>query len=733
MMGRLDVEEASFRGCLVVDCRFVVAMEKIELKERPRKEKRFAFLRAFFAKFRWLLHPFWRWSFGLFFVVCLAIAIIAYVYGKQYYDRAQEYQILDVSALTEGALVRDANGDQLGAISEKHRILLDPDEIPDHFIKALLAAEDSRYYSHPGYDLQGMMRAAIANIRKKEIDQGASTITQQLARNSLDLGGRNMDRKFLEIFVSSRIEKKFTKPEILTHYLNRIYLGNGFWGLGAAAQGYFGKTPEELSIDESAMICGLIRSPNPLSPFKNFEAASLARNRVLNRMVAEGFLAREKADLIMKTVTRAVKNDGRNNQPRYLLAKVQEEAVRLLGRNDLNGIEIQTSIDPRIQEASEKAISNQITSIETEKGSNGYPHPTREDFHAGKIEKPDYLQGAAVVIENRTGRIISVVASRDLQESEYDRVSLSLRPAGTAFAPFVYAAAFEGRIATPGSILFDAPLDNREVMLGGEEGILGEWGAEGDAREYLGKITARRALVEGKNAATVRLGFQVGLDAVKDVVYRTGIRSDLPEFPSAFLGAGEVSLLEMTHAYTVFPNGGIRCAGTGMIDRIVDRDGLILYDREGDRTREKVRAIEEHVANDISEMLSEAIFRRARPNLVKSLNPLRGKIGGTTGTTVNFDNAWFLGFNSKYSWGIWVGMDKPETIYPEAFSRDLALPVWAEIGEKLSGGYENLVGLVKQRESTGIKAVPLKPKATGAVIPKAPVFEGEDVYGILKE
>jgi len=271
------------------------------------------------------------------------------------------------------------------------------------------------------------------------------------------------------------------------------------------------------------------------------------------------------------------------------------------------------------------------------------------------------------------------------------------------------------------------------VMLGGEAGILGEWGAEGDAREYRGKITAREALVEGKNAATVRLGFQVGLDAVKDVVYRTGIRSNLPEYPSTFLGAGEVSLLEMTHAYTVFPNGGIRSNETGMIDRIVDRDGLILYDREGDSTREKVRAIEEQVANDIAGMLAEAVYRRARPDQAKSLSALRGKIGGTTGTTVSFDNAWFVGFNSKYSWGIWVGMDKPATIYPRAFSRDLALPVWAKIGEKLSDSYENLVSVVKQNKTTEIQAVPLEPEDVGAVIPRAPIFEGEDVYGILEE
>ena len=608
----------------------------------------------------------------------VVIAIFsAAIIGWSCYNKAEAYDPRVVAEFQRGGMVLDSEGEMIGSLADDGRILVRREEIPDHLVAALMAAEDTRFYDHAGFDPIGIARAATVNFQKKGFDQGGSTITQQLARNSFDLGGRTLHRKLVELFVALRIEKEFTKEEIVTHYFNRVYFGSGFHGIGAAANGYFGKKVSEFTAAESAMVCGLIRSPKALSPFQNPAAAEANKERVLNRMVSEGFIDRDTAEDPAFRVAKVIKNDGRNNRPRFLLTRIRREARLLMADPPISGIMVETSLNSGLQKFCESILAEKLTQIESREGRD-YPHPTRADYQAGRISNPDYLQGAAVVIENGTGRILSAICSRDSFESVYDRVTLSRRSAGTAFIPFVYAAAYESGAATPFTDAFDAPIDNREVMLGGVEGILGEWGTETPGLHYLGRIPSGYALIAGKNAATVRLGFQTGLEKVKAIARQAGINSELPDFPSAFLGAGEVSLLELTHAYTTFPNNGWRTGRAGLIDRITSRDGEVIYERSSaDDTPE--RAFSERTATQIRTLLSQAIHERADSETSTQLASLGARVGGMTGTSSGSDNNWCVGFNDLYTWGIWVGMDRPQPIYENAFARDTALPIWSEL------------------------------------------------------
>lgn len=629
----------------------------------------------------WKRHPFFRFSLQAIVALVLVGIFSAFFIGRGYYQEAAKYDPAAVAEFQRGGMVLDAEGEMIGSLADDGRILVQREEIPNHLVAALMAAEDSRFYQHPGFDAVGIVRAAIANFKKKEIDQGASTITQQLARNSCDLGGRTLHRKLVEVFFAAQIEKEFTKDEIVTHYFNRVYFGSGFHGVGAAANGYFGKDVSDLTVAESAMLCGLIRRPNALSPFNNPELAEMNKDRVLNRMVMEGFLEPEVASESAFRVVNVVDNKGRNNRPRFLLSQIRKEARMLMGERPASGIVVETSLNTGLQKLGESILAERITGIESAEGRD-FPHPTRADYKSGRISNPSYLQGSAVVIENATGRIVSAICSRDPFESDYDRVTLSRRSAGTAFLPFVYAAAYESGIATPVSTLYDVPMDNREVMLGGQSGILGEWGAETGGRQYLGTVPSGYALIAGKNAATVRLGFDTGLDKVKAIASQAGIKSTLPDYPSTFLGAGEVNLLELTHAYTTFPNKGWRTGRVGLIDRITTRDGELIYQRSADK-RKHQRAFSEQTADQIRTLLSQAVHERASAETSAKLVSLGSQVAGMTGTSCDSEDNWFVGFNDRYTWGVWVGMDIPQPIYKNAFAKDTALPIWSDFALSL--------------------------------------------------
>ncbi|MEM1293947.1 MAG: transglycosylase domain-containing protein, partial [Verrucomicrobiota bacterium] len=518
-------------------------------------------------------------------------------------------------------------------------------------IDALLATEDERFYEHEGYDFWGMARAGMVNLRSRRIRQGASTITQQLARNACALTQRSYDRKLTEIFLAWRIERAFSKSEILVGYLNRIYLGSGYWGIGAAAEGYFAKEVSELDIGECAMLCGIIRSPHPSSPYRNYERAVAARDDTLQRMLRSGLLGKADAELWTTKETRVRPFKRLDLASRYVLAQIGREANRLMIADSFEGLEIETSLDIRLQHQVETAVEDTLREIEA---AETYIHPTRAQFSAGEIEVEKgvpYLQAAVIVLQNTTGEVVAAVGTRSHRESEYDRVWRSSRPAGSSFLPFLYASAFENPNLGPQSLVFDAPLDNREVMIGGRSGILGEWCSESSTSHFEGMMPAAWAFLRGKSSASVRLGFETGLLPTHDLAMRAGIVSPMREYPSSFLGSSEVNLAELTHAYTIFPNLGWRPSRSGLVRKISDENGGTLFEEQ--RNAKSVRVISEATAAQMNALMARSLPVRSD----KEALPIRGEIAGKTGVSYEGTDHWFIGFNSQFTWGVWVGFD----------------------------------------------------------------------------
>ncbi|MEX2579275.1 MAG: transglycosylase domain-containing protein [Verrucomicrobiales bacterium] len=608
----------------------------------------------------------------LLFVGCVAFGIGIL---RHYSERADKYDLATVHRVGSGSIALDANGKLLGQVALKDRRHVNLENVPEHLIQAIIATEDHRFRAHNGVDLKGIARAFVANLKAGGITQGGSTITQQLARHAFDLGGRTINRKMAELFLARRIEKRFTKNEILEAYLNRIYLGSGFWGVGAAARGYFGKDVSELDLSESATIAALIKSPNRLSPFNDLETATVARNRTLRRMSELGMISEEKESEIAAIEVELISPEERAQRPHYLLAAIRKEALDILGQySDLSELEISTTVDFYLQTRAKSMLDDQLARIER---NENFAHKSKSD---SSVEKStDYLQGALVVLENKTGKIISAVGGRDYADSQYDRVWQSRRAPGTSLVPFVYAHAFESGIVTPFTKVLDAPLDNKKVMIGGTGGILGEWGTETLDNDYEGEIPAVYALARGKNGVAVRVGQQLGVDSFGQMLTDAGVKSKLNGYSNSFLGESPINLLELVHAYTVFPNLGTRADKLRMITSIKDREGNVVY--SAPRSAQPVPVMSEGTASIINSVLSKTF--EIDPIRLLSRDFGEG-FAGKAGTSYEFKDNWFVGYDADYTWGVWIGFDKPKPIYENAFGSITAFPVWRSIASALS-------------------------------------------------
>ncbi|WP_346334814.1 transglycosylase domain-containing protein [Prosthecobacter sp. SYSU 5D2] len=648
--------------------------------------------------------PFYR---RVWFSALMALLILVGLTGLGTYaiivaplhEKAQTYDLEEIRKLEAASIIYDRNGEELSRIYVLNRTPVPIKEVPQHFIDALTAQEDSRFFQHDGVDYIGLTRAVIENIKAGRTTQGASTITQQLARQTFGLMEKKYKRKIVEAFVAQRIEKKFTKPEILELYLNRIFFGKNFYGIQAAALGYFGKDARELTVDEAATIAGLIKSPNNIEPIGHPERAVKERNYVLERMVIEGSLSRGDAERfkLKPMVTAPQTSDPRLS---YVFDEVRQEVVSIVGeeRAAIGGFQIYTSIDKDLQKAAEIAMKKRLAEVETREG---YAHQTYTQFRGilgewfGKKTKgeltpemsrpiPEYLQGAAIVMDNTDGSILAMVGGRDFIDSQYNRATDGVRPVGTAFTPFVYAAAFSKPGYFPMSPLADEPLDNRRVMIGGLTGILGEWGMEvPDPKWSRNPISAREALVGSHNSATVRLGERIALEGgrirqdFRDFAKLAGIRTPLREFPSTFLGATELRLDEMCLAYSCFPTLGKRPPKQHLIQRITDFRGKTVFQLD-EKTLQPVRAMDEIAAYQTHTCLTEALHRgTGAPSIEYGLGDFPA--GGKTGTHYESKDLWFLGYTSAVTCGVWVGFDRHKTIYPGAFSNKIALPIWTDI------------------------------------------------------
>jgi len=395
---------------------------------------------------RWIpawLHSPVRWAFWISLLGLIIVAGIAF----SYFCLAMRFDLDEVARLPASNRVLDRRGREIAASTGESRRLITRADLPDFLVKSLQAREDARFFEHSGVDVRGLIRATFRNVKDWDFTQGASTLSMQLARNTYDIRAKSLHRKFLEIALTLRIESRYTKDEILTGYLNRIYFGSGCHGIEEASRTYFGRSVRDLNEGECAMIVGIIRGPVIFSPFRNFKAAEAQRNEVLDRMIAMKFITAEDKERITAAPIRLVKDDDRDNQPSYALQSIRRELDGILDSEDihLGGLTIVSTLDAAWQERLETELSRAVQLLEAEKA---WKHPSHAAYVAG--QPIDYVQFAATTLETKTGAILAFIGGRDFKDSRLDRTRVR-RELGSAFEPFVAAAAAErGKLVLPG-------------------------------------------------------------------------------------------------------------------------------------------------------------------------------------------------------------------------------------------------------------------------------------------
>ena len=617
------------------------------------------------------------------------------VYLKPFRERALEnYDYSKVDDVEIPSQIFDRNGDLIGRSYEENRSLVTVDKIPSVFINALLAQEDQRFWQHKGVDWTGVLRAVYLNLKAGETTQGASTITMQLARNAFNLqkeaderGESGIERKIVESFVALEIEKEYVgdvspdervtrKRKLLEMYLNRVHFGKGFYGIRAAALGFFGKEPEDLSISESASLVACIKNPYWINPLKNPERNQKDRNHVFNRMFAEGTIpSREEFERLSAAPVVTNPRPLRRGTS-HLYDKVVELTREVVGDDAMSrgGFSIYTTVDKDVQETARQSLREQLLEIEQ---VEGYSHPLLSEHDRKDTKAPKYLQGAVLVTDSSTGAVIAHVGGREFLHSQYDFIESGRRPIGTAFLPVVYAAAFEnGR--SPATLLEDLPIDAREVALGGSEGILGEWGSEILDPVYEGEVTCRQALRDSKIAASVRLGVDVGVATVADQAKKFGLPLESGEMLARLLlGWEQNSLWQVSRMYSSFARNGQAPKNLYYIESIQDVDGKEVY--RAPRTKAETEEVcSSSTAFQVHSILADTT---EHGNLMDKTGRLVEPEFTVvkTGTNHNFSDAWSLGYNGKLTCGVWVGfLEGRKPIYPHAFAKEVALPIWTQ-------------------------------------------------------
>ncbi len=648
--------------------------------------------RAWYAR-RWFYIPV-----GLLVVVLLAVLLAFVPLAATLNQQAASLDLSHLEKMESASVIVDRNNKIFGQIYVENRETVPYDQLPLNLVNAIIATEDNKFYQHHGYDLFGIARAALKNTAAGHVRQGASTVTQQLARNSFELKGKTFRRKLLEMFVARRIEENFSKQKIMELYLNRIYFGGGLYGAEAAARGYFDKPARDMSLAECATLAGLIKSPNKLSPWSDRAASREARNFVLSRMLELGFVTAEQSESAQSEDLMIGNRQNARGQ-NYAIDYIRQQVIAAVGwdRAMSDGFRIRTTVDSDLQNAAEKSLRAHLDQAEQHPD---YAHQTYEQYAAllreartnkSPNEKatapppPEYLQGALIALDNKTGGILALVGGRDFEHNEYDRALQARRPPGTAITPFVYAAAFEKGLY-PGSIVEDSALDNRTVMIGGTTGILGEWGPEREDNRYEGPITARQALARSKNGSAVRIGTSAGLENVSQLIHTAGVETKLRPYPSTFLGSSEISLAELALAYTIFPNDGWRPASPHILDRIEDREGHVVWQAEAAQTRTPV--LKPEVASEITSCLTDALTEGTGEAAYQKYGLKKFPAAGKTGTAYDFTDALFAGYDSAITCVVWAGFDKPQRIYRGAFGSALALPVWVDLMNASTARYQ---------------------------------------------
>ncbi|KSV95634.1 MULTISPECIES: transglycosylase domain-containing protein [Sinorhizobium/Ensifer group] len=511
----------------------------------------------------------------------------------------------------------DRYGNEIGHRGIIHEDSVPIDELPDHLIKAVLATEDRRFFDHWGIDFLGLARAMTENARAGGVVQGGSTLTQQLAKNLFLTNERTIERKIKEAFLAVWLECNLSKKEILRLYLDRAYMGGGTFGAAAAAQFYFGKSITDVSLAESAMLAGLFKAPARYAPHVNLPAARGRANEVLSNLVQGGLMT--EGQVIAARLTPATVIDrAQVKAPDFFLDWAFDEVQRIARPFAQHSLIVRTTIDMGLQNAAEDSVESSLRQY-------------GESFHV--------KQGALVMIENG-GAVRAMVGGRDYGESQFNRATRALRQPGSSFKVYTYAAAMEKGM-TPETVVVDAPITWRG------------WSPQNYGRSYAGRITILTAIAKSINTIPVRLAKdKLGTDLIAQTAKNMGIETPLRTDKTMPLGTSEVTVLDQATAYAVFPAGGMQSRRHG-ISQILNYDGDILYDFGRDEPPAR-RVLSETANTSMNSMLTQIpIIGTAR----KAALDNGIVVGGKTGTTQAYRDAWFAGFTGDYTTAVWFGND----------------------------------------------------------------------------
>lgn len=610
-------------------------------------------------------------------------------------------QIRALEDFRPSAITRIYSSDQvvLGELYTEKRQPVALEKMPQYLKEALISVEDRKFYSHSGIDLKGILRAVVKDIMAGGFVEGASTITQQLAKTLFLTPRKNLMRKLREAVLAFQLERRYTKNELLELYLNQVYFGSGAYGVASAARVFFGKSLEELTIAECALIAGMPKAPSRYSPLVNPDQAVARRNVVLRQMLTTGII--DTATYQQAKETPLIPAQGRpspqDSQTGYFMDFIKKELEEAVGANLLykGGLTVHTTLSHALQQQAGEALRKGVALVEAR--SDQQPNPDRG------------LQAALVAVDVQTGGIVAMVGGRDYQKSPFNRAVDALRQPGSAFKPILYAYAVEKGFAQNATLL-DAPVLYKGVIEGED------WRPENYSKSYKGVITMRQALANSENIPAVRLIEQLGPTGVAGFAQKLGIQTPLAPNLTLAMGSSAVTLLDLTAAYAVFPNQGKRIRPHGVLE-VLDGRGRRLW---------QVKPIKEVVmprncAAVVTDML-RAVIQEGTAQAAKDLGPI---LGGKTGTTDDFRDALFTGFSPSVATGVWVGRDGNAPIGPYETGARAALPIWIDFMAKAleafplrSFDHPEDVIFVPMDPVSGRRAAPGAPRAVEAAFIK---------------
>jgi penicillin-binding protein 1A len=616
-------------------------------------------------KTKWTLRSLGVWIFAVALIAGVSVLTLAYSY---YSARAGLISVKVVREMPKASILYDYKGSAFSRFFDENRIALPGDEpVPKLLAQAVVATEDRRFYEHGAIDPWGIARATLVDVLHHGGREGASTITQQLARNSIGRMERTYDRKFLEIFFAHRIELAYTKDQILRYYLDRIYFGQGLYGAETTAYAFFGQPASKLNLAQCALLAGMISSPNSSSPWKDIGAAKDARDRALAKMVRAGYITQADADKARRAplALRPRPDFGGG----FATSEVRRQLESILDPTlvQQGGLKIFTTIDSHLQSVAEAALAKRIDEIERSKGET---HPSGFGDPYTGLPNEDVLEGSFFAMDPATGAIRAVVGSRDFALSQYNRAMQARRQVGSTIKPLLYAIAFTEKGYCPASTIDASKFD----MTHAQNGVM----PQGDEPD---PIRVNDALVKSDDPAAVRMGITIGPELLNKYAHACGVTSDIPAYPSSYLGACSISLNEMVGIYSTFADQG-DWVKQHIVIQVRDQDDNILYRFQP----EGHHVFTPQVARQVTGMMQNVLdFGTGEP--VRDQFGFTAPAAGKTGTTNDYKDALFIGFTSKLVAGVWIGYDTPREIMPGGYGAAVALPVWANVMKQMVGSY----------------------------------------------